>query len=160
MRDRNAEVAAISQAPWLLELAAGNWWQFVIGLMSAALVAIIALVAVATRNSSSATIAGAALTAGLSIGPTAGHLVENLVSLQLCTASLQRIRELIQLEPEQAASDDDALELKSGSITFRNVTFAYSPEDKPAVADFSLEIRDGEKIGVCGRTAAGKSTLL
>ena len=122
--------------------------------MSAGLIAIIAFVAVATRDAGSATIAGAALTAGLAIGPTAAHLVDNLVSLRLSTASLQRIRELIRLKPEQDASSDDVLELKGGAISFRQVTFAYSPEDKPAVADFSIGVCDGERIGVCGRTGA------
>ena len=33
MRDRNAEIASVSQSPWILELAAGNIWELAIGLV-------------------------------------------------------------------------------------------------------------------------------
>ena len=40
------------------------------------------------------------------------------------------------------------------------IDFAYSPESRPVLEDFSLHIRSGEAIGIVGESGAGKSTLL
>ena len=46
-----------------------------------------------------------------------------------------------------------------GEIRFERVTFAYGGT-KPVIDDFSLTIRAGEKIGLVGRSGAGKSTIV
>jgi ATP-binding cassette subfamily B protein len=46
-----------------------------------------------------------------------------------------------------------------GSITFRNVSFAYS-EGRDAVHDIDLHIPAGQKVGVVGPSGAGKSTCI
>jgi ATP-binding cassette subfamily B protein len=45
------------------------------------------------------------------------------------------------------------------SLKFDHMTFQYSGQAKPAVADFSLEIQPGEKVALVGRTGSGKSTI-
>ena len=46
-----------------------------------------------------------------------------------------------------------------GEIVFENVAFAYNPET-PVLRDISLAIKPGQRIGVCGPTGGGKSTVL
>ncbi len=52
-----------------------------------------------------------------------------------------------------------ALEVRRGEVRFENVGFAYGGE-KNVVEDFSLTIHPGEKIGLVGRSGAGKSTIV
>ncbi|KAH9202026.1 multidrug transporter [Zygosaccharomyces rouxii] len=47
-----------------------------------------------------------------------------------------------------------------GEIKFEGVSFAYRPSLPPVLKNFSLNIGSGEKIGICGRTGAGKSTIM
>lgn len=49
-----------------------------------------------------------------------------------------------------------------GEIRFENVRFAYGagPEAPPVIDDLTLTIRPGEKIGLVGRSGAGKSTIV
>ena len=47
-----------------------------------------------------------------------------------------------------------------GGVTFRNVVLRYRPNLEPALKSFNLTIRPGEKLGICGRTGAGKSTII
>lgn len=55
-------------------------------------------------------------------------------------------------------SDARPLTVTQGEIRFENVSFAYG--GKPQVIDnLSLTIRPGEKIGLVGRSGAGKSTI-
>lgn len=50
------------------------------------------------------------------------------------------------------------LKVEHGAIDFKHVNFAYSA-DKPLLTDFNLHIRAGEKVGLVGRSGAGKTTL-
>ncbi len=45
------------------------------------------------------------------------------------------------------------------SLKIENLTFQYAGQEKPAVTDFNLDIRPGEKVAVVGKTGSGKSTL-
>ena len=45
-------------------------------------------------------------------------------------------------------------------VRFENVQKVYSRGDAPAVADFSLEVRDGEFLVLVGPSGCGKSTSL
>lgn len=47
-----------------------------------------------------------------------------------------------------------------GEIVFEEVNFAYRPGLPIVLKNFSLAIKSGEKIGICGRTGAGKSTIM
>ena len=67
--------------------------------------------------------------------------------------------------PHAITDRADAVPLKitRGEVRFENVRFAYGATDpaKPRVIDeMSLRIRPGEKIGLVGRSGAGKSTIV
>ena len=52
-----------------------------------------------------------------------------------------------------------ALEVKQGEIKFNDISFAYDP-NKPLLNHFNLTIKPGEKVGLIGRSGAGKSTIV
>ncbi|KCZ82826.1 ABC transporter ATP-binding protein [Hyphomonas jannaschiana] len=56
------------------------------------------------------------------------------------------------------APDAEDLPRGEGAIEFRNVGFHYG-KGSGVIEDFSLSIRPGEKIGLVGRSGAGKTTL-
>ncbi|XP_072762870.1 ATP-binding cassette sub-family C member 4 [Anoplolepis gracilipes] len=49
---------------------------------------------------------------------------------------------------------------KEGSIVFRNVYMRYTDEDPPVLKGLNIVIYPGEKVGIVGRTGAGKSSLI
>lgn len=57
------------------------------------------------------------------------------------------------------APDAPPLVVKRGEIEFQAVNFAYGGERK-VLDQFSLHIRPGEKVGLVGRSGAGKSTIV
>jgi ATP-binding cassette subfamily B multidrug efflux pump len=52
-----------------------------------------------------------------------------------------------------------ALVVEHGDVRFQNVTFAYGGAS-PVIENLNLHIRAGEKIGLVGRSGAGKSTIV
>ena len=51
------------------------------------------------------------------------------------------------------------LQVTQGEIKFNDITFAYDPT-KPLLNHFNLTIKPGEKVGLIGRSGAGKSTIV
>jgi ATP-binding cassette, subfamily B, multidrug efflux pump len=64
-------------------------------------------------------------------------------------------------KPLQLVDPDGAkaLEVREGKITFEDVRFGYGRETG-VLEGFSLTVRPGEKIGLVGRSGAGKSTVV
>ena len=75
--------------------------------------------------------------------------------------SLKRVSELLDANIDVFDRDDvKNVDKLTGEIEFRDLTFTY-PGDGPAVLkDLSFTIKAGERIGIIGRTGAGKTTLV
>lgn len=53
------------------------------------------------------------------------------------------------------------LEVSRGEVRFENVTFGYGRRDSAPVLDrLNLEIKAGERVGLVGRSGAGKTTIV
>jgi ATP-binding cassette, subfamily B, multidrug efflux pump len=65
-------------------------------------------------------------------------------------------------KPQQVLDAPGAQPLKvsQGEVVFDHVTFAYGDAAAPVIHDLNLRIRPGEKIGLVGRSGAGKSTIV
>ncbi len=56
-------------------------------------------------------------------------------------------------------ADAQPLIVSQGEIRFESVTFGYGGRE-PLLKDFDLQVKPGEKIGLVGRSGAGKSTIV
>ncbi|WP_186115829.1 ABC transporter ATP-binding protein [Burkholderia gladioli] len=99
-----------------------------------------------------------------SLGFTILHGTRDLaVALVDVTQHIARLAEAVQtiLEPHGMPDRSDAVELKSrgGRVEFDRVTFAY-PHRRPILDHFDLRIEAGQRVGLIGKSGAGKSTVL
>lgn len=64
-------------------------------------------------------------------------------------------------KPQTILDKPNCLPLKvtRGEIKFNDLSFAYDPA-KPLLSHFNLTIKPGEKVGLIGRSGAGKSTIV
>jgi ATP-binding cassette subfamily B protein len=58
----------------------------------------------------------------------------------------------------QDAPDAKPLVVRGGTINFKNVNFSY-PSGQAVLTNFQLDVPAGQKIGLVGRSGAGKSTI-
>ncbi|EFK07749.1 putative Lipid A export ATP-binding/permease protein MsbA [delta proteobacterium NaphS2] len=71
-----------------------------------------------------------------------------------------RVFEIMRTVPEIRDKDGaEVLSRRKGTIAFKNVNFAYAP-DEPVLRDVSFTLEAGEMAAFVGSTGAGKSTLL
>ena len=80
-------------------------------------------------------------------------LFEHIGTVQDGIATLSRVRSVVDRPGAQV------LTVPRGEVRFENVVFAYGGTRK-VVEGLSLTIRAGEKIGLVGRSGAGKSTVV
>lgn len=79
--------------------------------------------------------------------------------LLMAMAASERIFEFLDEEPNvEEKSDAVSLENMKGHITFDHVQFAYD-EDRIALHDINLEMKQGETVALVGHTGSGKSTI-
>ncbi|MFC5800124.1 ABC transporter ATP-binding protein [Streptomyces formicae] len=79
------------------------------------------------------------------------------------TKGLESVRSVGEvLQAPELEDNEGKAELTSlrGSVTFRNVDYAYEDGGRPAVRDFDLCVAPGETIALVGASGAGKSTVL
>ncbi|OUL81459.1 ABC transporter ATP-binding protein [Paraburkholderia hospita] len=99
-----------------------------------------------------------------SLGFTILHGTRDLaVALVDVTQHVARLAEAVKtlLEPHGMPDHNDAVELvpQGGRVTFDKVTFAY-PKRRPILDHFDLDIPAGQRVGLIGKSGAGKSTVL
>jgi len=76
------------------------------------------------------------------------------------TVALERIQAILDTEIIVAEKPDAVDPGKlNGNITFEHVSFAYNP-GSPVLKDINFQICCGQRIGICGPTGCGKSTVV
>ena len=74
--------------------------------------------------------------------------------------SANRINEVLDLIPSIAFNSDSIETSEQGSVEFKNVTFKYGDDAKPALKDIDFKVNKGETLAIIGSTGSGKSTLI
>lgn len=99
-----------------------------------------------------------------------GHLIHLTNQFRRVMMSLERFMALDKIAQEKEGQQSAAEYLekqgekdtqwpKEGKIEFNDVELRYRPETDMVLKKLNLEIAPGEKVGVVGRTGAGKSTI-
>ncbi len=84
-----------------------------------------------------------------------------LVMSTIATAAMERIFEILNEVPDLASPEDPIMEVKDGSIEFKNVGFSYvNDADKEVLKNINIKINSGETVGIIGGTGDGKSSLV
>ncbi|KAF4533888.1 ABC transporter [Lasiodiplodia theobromae] len=185
---RSDSLLDVSQVPFYLLQAIQNWLRLVLQLMVAGLVVVLVGLAIVLRDKIDAGYLGLALVGAMDLGRGIQILITTWTELETALSAVARIR-LFSTQTPQESTPRPASSSSSpsspppppswpqhGSITFRNLSASYQPPPpSPSSAstpapppppptlvlhNINLTIAAGEKIGICGRTGSGKSSLV
>ncbi|DBA04873.1 TPA: hypothetical protein N0F65_006875 [Lagenidium giganteum] len=132
----------------------------------------VALFVCKDRAELSSALAGLLLSYSQSMNQLLNWIVRNNIDMENMMNSVERTDEYTKIETECKNEDDVSRSLsammlqqrpkwpENGAITFSNVSIHYKPGAPLVLNDVSFTIEGGEKVGICGRTGAGKSTML
>lgn len=83
------------------------------------------------------------------------------VQLSISRASIERIAEVINEEPEIRNNNSPLKNIPNGSVDFENAYFSYNENaDEYILENINIHINSGESIGIIGGTGSGKTTLV
>lgn len=163
-KERNADLLDASQSPYYLMYCIQRWLQLVLDLLVAVMAVVVMALAVSLRSSTSAGLLGIALNNILGFNQSLGRLVREWTNLETSLAAIARVKNFSETtgsERDCGLVDTTPSSWPTGSIILKNVSASYNGDDMPPVLDnVSFEIHAGQKIGICGRTGSGKSSLL
>lgn len=80
--------------------------------------------------------------------------------MQTTAASAERVFEFLEEEEETEVSENAVpVETLKGNVSFDHVRFGYLP-DQTIIKNFSVNVKEGQKVAIVGPTGAGKTTLI
>eukprot|EP00941_MAST-03F_sp_MAST-3F-sp1_P003569 g3569.t1 len=152
--------------------AANRWLSFRLEALGSLLVCATAVVCLSVLSADDAPMLGLALVYVTQVMGTLSWGVRQVAETETHMNAVERLLEYVdgpnnpsggfELEAANHMPNDPestAWPLK-GSICFKGLKLRYRPNLPLALRGVHAEIKGGEKIGVCGRTGSGKSSLL
>lgn len=109
------------------------------------------------------TIIGVYSLSAFRILPSLNRIITSVVKIHACEYVLDSINESLAVEEENSQTTQKVSHQKISfkkSIVLKNLSFKYTEVSKNAIDNISLEISNGECIGIVGLSGSGKTTLL
>ncbi|KAL8927949.1 MAG: hypothetical protein Q9208_002024 [Pyrenodesmia sp. 3 TL-2023] len=122
-----------------------------------------AIISVATGSGLSAGMVGLAMSYALQITQSLNWIVRQTVEVETNIVSVERVLEYARLPseaPERISKNKPKMGWPAhGAVDIKHYSTRYRPGLDLVLKDINLDIKAHEKIGVVGRTGAGKSSL-
>uniref|UniRef100_A0A8C9V5L4 Canalicular multispecific organic anion transporter 1-like n=1 Tax=Scleropages formosus TaxID=113540 RepID=A0A8C9V5L4_SCLFO len=145
--------------PWIVS---NRWLAMRLEFLGNLVVFFAALFAVLSRESLESGMVGLSISYALNVTQTLNWLVRMNAELETNIVAVERVNEYTKIENEAPWITDthpaDSWP-DSGKICFENFKLRYRPELDLVLRGITCDIGSMEKIGIVGRTGAGKSSL-
>lgn len=153
-----------NQKAYFASVVANRWLGIRVEFIGTCVVSLAALFAVLERDNIDPGMAGLSLTYALNITGVLNWVVRMSTEAETQLVSVERVIQYMKVETEAPAVVLETLPPRSwpekGAIDFKNVKLRYRPELDLVLKGINVSIKPKEKVGVVGRTGAGKSSLM
>ena len=160
---KNSHLLDQSQRPFYLLFSVQRWLQLVLDLLVAAIAVMLMSLITGVRGVLSGNYVGIALLNVILFSQHLKLVLQYWTMLETHIGAVSRIRNFTSTtNPEDAAQENAVLPPDwpaQGNIELSSVSAGYD-SSRAVLKDLTLSIKSGEKIGICGRTGSGKSSLI
>ncbi|GKT64976.1 ABC multidrug transporter [Colletotrichum tofieldiae] len=165
--ERYLDLLDASQRPFYLLFCIQRWLGLVLDLMTAVLVTVMMVLVVKLRTQLSAQYVALALVKVMSFGQSLAHVIQDWTQLETSFGAVARVKMFCtDTESENRPAETDAVPENwpaHGRVTIEDLVASYDTlggGGEPVLRGVSLDIPAGAKVGICGRSGSGKSSLL
>ncbi|KAE9323870.1 Canalicular multispecific organic anion transporter 1 [Phytophthora rubi] len=148
---------------WFASTVTQQWFQVRMQLIGCGVVFVVVSGLVYLRDYLSPGLVGLAFTYALSVDSGLASLVQLWSLMEIQMVSPERILEYSSIPAEGSSRplviEPNASWPRSSTVQFQDVVFSYKDGGQPVLKGLSFNVRNNEKIGIVGRTGAGKSSL-
>ncbi|GAM42275.1 hypothetical protein TCE0_044f16091 [Talaromyces pinophilus] len=160
---RQLELLDRSQRAYYLLPMVQRWLGFVLDTIVAGIATVLVALTLFVKGSATTTFLGAGLTGIVSFALNVNTLIQNWTMLETSIQGIWRIKIFCEATPSEETFET-TVPLgdwpSSGRVTFQNVYASYVAGAIDVLEDISFTVEAGQKVGICGRTGSGKSSLL
>ncbi|KAF9357787.1 hypothetical protein BGX34_009218 [Mortierella sp. NVP85] len=163
--ERNAYYLDLENRPYFMSYSIQRWLGVRLETIANTLIFCTALLGVCGRFEIDTATIGLVLSYSMSVTGTFNWCVRQYAEVENNMNAVERLHHYaaeLQVEAPAVIPDNRPADSwpSSGAIKIRNLEMRYRPELPLVLRNLSLDIQGGEKIGVVGRTGAGKSSIM
>ncbi|KAI8055860.1 hypothetical protein BDF22DRAFT_672557 [Syncephalis plumigaleata] len=155
-------IDAMNRPVYLLGMST-QWMLNLIGWIASFVVLFTAIFIVIYHSYVSASVAGYIMSYALMFSESASYVVQNYSKTEITMNSVERILEYSNIEQESPEIIDNNRPPDDwpmyGNLSVEHLFVQYAPNLSPVIRDVTFTVYPGERVGIVGRTGAGKSTL-
>ncbi|KAF5652340.1 hypothetical protein F25303_3338 [Fusarium sp. NRRL 25303] len=145
----------ITSYMWLVN----RWMGLRMGLIGTLFSTIVGIIVIVSPSMDAA-LAGFTLSFAMDFAESILWTIRNYAGMELNMNSTERVVEYTELETESLEGEKpSAAWPTSGTMEIKDLEVSYAPELPPVLRGISFDVKNNERVGVVGRTGAGKSSL-
>lgn len=152
---------------YLLSISLQRWFAIALHACSGTLNLIISMLCVSGAYSISAASSGLVISYLVQFSLQITSFSKAMGTIEQQLSSVERVCEYATELVQEATYQNDSTCLpleknwpQTGHLELKNVSLRYRPELPFVLKNMNLNIPPGQKVGICGRTGAGKSTIM
>uniref|UniRef100_H3CYA7 Multidrug resistance-associated protein 4 n=1 Tax=Tetraodon nigroviridis TaxID=99883 RepID=H3CYA7_TETNG len=148
---------------WFLFLMTSRWFAFRLDSICSVFITLATFGCIFFRNGLEAGEVGLVLTYAVTLVGNFQWTMRQSAEVENMMTSVERVLEYTELKSEapwKSQQEPPSDWPSQGQVTFSHVNLSYGPNGPLVLKDISFSFQPGEKVGVVGRTGAGKSSLV
>ncbi|KAL6473573.1 hypothetical protein MHYP_G00171340 [Metynnis hypsauchen] len=163
-KQRMLELTDTNNTAYLFLSAANRWLEVRTDYLGAVIVLTAAVAAICSSFGLKSGLVGLGLTYALTVTNYLNWVVRNLADLEVQMAAVKKVNSFLTTESENYEGSIDVSQVpedwpQHGEIKIQDLCVRYDPMLKPVLKHVNAFINPGQKVGICGRTGSGKSSL-
>uniref|UniRef100_A0A8C6QKQ4 ATP-binding cassette, sub-family C member 9 n=1 Tax=Nannospalax galili TaxID=1026970 RepID=A0A8C6QKQ4_NANGA len=161
-KQRMLELTDTNNIAYLFLSAANRWLEVRTDYLGACIVLTASITSIS--GSSNSGLVGLGLLYALTITNYLNWVVRNLADLEVQMGAVKKVNSFLTMESENYEGTMDPSQVpehwpQEGEIKIHDLCVRYENNLKPVLKHVKAYIKPGQKVGICGRTGSGKSSL-
>ncbi|RKP29013.1 P-loop containing nucleoside triphosphate hydrolase protein [Metschnikowia bicuspidata] len=161
---QNLAAVDTNNRPFFYMWVANRWLCFRVDIVGSLVMFFAGVFVLMSIGSIDAGLAGLSLSYAISFSESALWIMRLYANIEMNMNSVERLQEFERVEQEPPAeipgTKPDSSWPTAGEIDVRDVSLRYVPELPRVIKNVSFHVQACHKVGIVGRTGAGKSTII